>query len=220
MIHNNEINVLIACEESQAECKAFRERGFNAFSADIQKPRYNENWHILGDVTPLLHGQTEFKTMDGMQHRVTRWHLIVAHPPCTYICKMSSVRMIRYGVINQERLNKMYEAVAFFHECLDAAAQFVAVENPRPMARAGLPRPDCQTSPHWYGNKYSKATYYWLRNLPPLMPGCFNPNPKSYCNASRGKYRSRTFAEIANAIADQWGTYVLDELNKAECASQ
>lgn len=61
----SEINILIACEESQAECKAFRELGFNCFSCDLQRPRYKEEWHILGDVTELLQGGTRFDTMNG-----------------------------------------------------------------------------------------------------------------------------------------------------------
>lgn len=212
----SEINVLIACEESQAECLAFRQRGFNAYSADLQKPRFREDWHILGDVTPLLKGGVQFTTMDGKFHDVKKWDVIIAHPPCTYICKVSSVHLWKDGVIDQGRLKKMEEAVNFFHECLNAAAQFVAVENPRPMARAGLPKPQAQVSPHWFGNKYSKATYYWLKNLPPLFPGCFNPNPKSFVRASRGKYRSRTFPEIAEAMAKQWGDFILDEVNKGK----
>lgn len=58
----SQINVLIACEESQAECLAFRRRGFNAYSCDIQKPRYEPRYHIRGDVTQYLHGETKFKT--------------------------------------------------------------------------------------------------------------------------------------------------------------
>lgn len=210
----SEINILIACEESQEECVAFRARGFNAFSADLQKPRFRKDWHILGDVTPLLKGCTQITTMDGKLHDVKKWHVIIAHPPCTYICKVSAVELWKGGVLNQERLEKMYEAVEFFYKCLNANAQFVAVENPRPMARAGLPKPQAQVSPHWYGNKYSKATYYWLKNLPPLLPGCYNPNPKCFCYYSRGKYKSRTFPEIAEAMSKQWGDFILDELSK------
>lgn len=209
------VNILIACEESQRECLAFRERGFNAYSCDIQKcSGKHPEYHIQGDVTKFLSGVSCFRTQDGKRHKLKKWHVIIAHPPCTYLCKVSSVQMIRHGVINRERYENMLLAREFFMMCLDAKAQFVAVENPRPMARANLPKPQCQTSPHWYGNRYSKATYYWLRNLPPLMPGCFNPHPKSFCNSSRGKYRSRTFPEIAAAIAKQWGDYILDELNK------
>lgn len=90
-----QLNILIACEESQAECSAFRELGHNAFSCDIQpcKKKGNPDWHILGDVTPLLGGLTKFTTQSGCTVEVSRWDLIIAHPPCTYLCKMGSVHM-------------------------------------------------------------------------------------------------------------------------------
>ena len=112
------------------------------------------------------------------------------------------------GVIQMPRFRKMLEAVRFFHQCYAAQADFVAVENPLPMARAGLPPPDCYIQPSWYGEKYTKKTLYWLRNLPPLMPELINPDAKSFVRASRGKYRSRTFPGVARAIARQWGDYV------------
>lgn len=210
----HKINVLIACEESQRECEAFRARGFNAYSCDIQPcgGRHPE-WHIHDDVTKFLDGCTIFTTQDGKRHHLRCWHLIIAHPPCTYLCKVSSVRMIQHGVLNEERYNNMLKAREFFFRCLNAKAQFVAVENPRPMARAQLPKPDAQVSPHNYGSHYSKATYYWLRNLPPLIYGLqYSGKPKSFCDSSRGKYRSRTFKVIAEAIAKQWGDFVINEL--------
>lgn len=210
-----QINVLIACEESQAECMAFRALGFNAFSCDIQpcRPRIGHpEWHIMGDVTPYLAGQAYFVTQSGDHYQISEWHLIIAHPPCTYISKVSSVHMVQHGQLNQDRFQKMQQAVRFFHLCLNAKAPFVAVENPIPMARAGLPRPSCFIHPAWYGVKYTKKTLYWLRNLPPLMPTCIYPNPKEFHKASRGKYRSRTFPKVAEAIATQWGQYVLDNL--------
>lgn len=214
----NTINVLIACEESQEECLAFRERGFNAFSCDIQPCRKNRHpeWHILGDVSPYLHGVSQFITMDGEHHQLSKWHLIVAHPPCTYLCRVSSVQLIQNGEINLERLELMKKARDFFFECYAADADFVAVENPIPMARAGLPRPSCYVEPFWYGHKYSKKTLYWLRNLPPLMPEVINPDHKVFVTASRGKYRSRTFSGVAKAMARQWGDYIMREktLNK------
>lgn len=211
----SKINILIACEESQRECIAFRNRGFNAYSCDIQRCKHYPEFHICGDVTPFLDGISHFQTQDGKRHVLKKWHVIIAHPPCTYLCKMSSVWMVQHGILNEERYKKMLMAREFFFRCLEAKAQFVAVENPRPMARAQLPRPNAQVSPHNFGNKYSKATYYWLRNLPPLMYGVQLANhPKSFCNSSRGKYRSRTFPEVAEAIATQWGDFILDELNK------
>lgn len=211
----DKINVLIACEESQAECAAFRERGFNAFSCDTQpcKRDGRPEWHIWGDVTELLEGRCRFQTMDGKLHNMAKWDLIIAHPPCTYMCKMGSVHMVKNGVVQQERLEKMMQAREFFFKCLEAAAQFVAVENPLPMARAKLPKPDCFIQPYWYGVKYSKKTLYWLKNLPPLMPELINPFFKGYVRSSRGKYRSRTFPQVARAIAKQWGDYVIEQLS-------
>ena len=216
MITPKDINVLIACEESQAECMAFRQKGFNAFSCDIQKARFEPAYHIQGDVTPLLEGTTQFTTQDGIQHTVSKWHLIIAHPPCTFLCKVSSVHMRINGEIQPERYAKMLEARAFFFDCLIADAPFLAVENPIPMKLAQLPRPSCYVQPYWYGEKYSKKTLYWLRNLPPLLPSVTNPVFKEFVRSSRGKYRSRTLPGVANAIVDQWGRYILDELNRTE----
>lgn len=208
------INVLIACEESQAETMAFRDLGFNAFSCDIKPARKGtpKEWHIIGDVRPYLNGRARFVTENGERHRLKKWHLIIAHPPCTYISKVGSPWMLNQGKLNQQRYTQMLKAVSFFHECLNASAQFVAVENPIPMKRAQLPRPTCYADPSWYGVKYTKKTLYWLRNLPPLLPTIINPDTKSFNRSSRGHYRSRTFPEMAKAIASQWGQYVLDNL--------
>lgn len=208
------LNVLIACEESQAECDAFRKLGHNAFSCDLQKCRRggHPEWHIRGDVTPFLQGVTQFRTMDGRHHHLSRWHLIIAHPPCTYLCKVSSVQLMKGGVIDQDRLEKMMQAREFFFRCLQANAPFVAVENPLPMARANLPKPSCFIQPFWFGEPYSKKTLYWTKNLPPLMADAQAVDIKQYCHASRGKYRSRTFPKVADAIARQWGDWCTVQL--------
>lgn len=219
MIQPQDINILIACEESQAETIAFREMGFNAFSCDIQPARRGtpKEWHIIQDVTPLLLGETRFTTEDGTQHVLSRWHFILSHPPCTYLCKVGSVRLVQHTpngiIINQQRMKQMQDAADFFRICLNAKADYVAVENPIPMRRAGLPRPSCFACPSWFGVKYTKKTLYWTRNLPPLMAEIDYPNPKEFMRASRGKYRSRTFPQLARAIARQWGGYILDDLN-------
>ena len=215
------MNVLIACEESQVECIAFRSVGCRAFSCDIQKcrPKGHPEWHIHSDVTPFLHGETSFYTQDGKWHSLKKWDLIVAHPPCTYLCKVGSPWLFKkpnftvyfrneLKIINQERYENLVKARAFFFECLGAAAPFVAVENPLPMALANLPKPSCFVQPYWYGHKYSKKTLYWLKNLPPLMPQMINPEFKDFVRASRGKYRSRTFPGIAKAMAEQWTEYI------------
>lgn len=206
--------VLIACEESQAECSAFRKLGHIAYSCDIQKARFNPAWHIMGDVTPYLQGCTQFVTQDGVQHVVPGWDLIVAHPPCTYLCRVSSVQMIHNGVIDAARYEKMLEAREFFFKCLAADAPYVAVENPIPMKRAGLPRPSCYTQPFWFGVKYTKKTLWWLKNLPAIFPKIIYPNPKEFVRASRGKYRSRTFPQVAEACAEQWAAFILNDIKQ------
>lgn len=213
-METHDINVLIACEESQAEQQAFAAHGFNAYSCDIQPCRYDEEHHIKGDVTPLLHGKSSFITQSGQFVNVPRWHLIIAHPPCTYLCKVSSVRMIHNGVIDSERYAQMLDARAFFFQCLNAKCDFLAVENPLPMARAKLPHPSCFIQPSWFGVKYTKKTLYWLRNLPPIMAEYEHPNPKCFVRTSSGKYRSRTFPQVADALARQWGQYIVDNLSK------
>lgn len=108
----------------------------------------------------------------------------------------------------------MVQGAKFFRRCLNAKADYVAVENPIPMRRANLPKPDFFIQPSWFGVKYTKKTLYWVRNLPPIMAEIEYPNPKEFVRSSRGKYRSRTFPEVARAIARQWGSYILDEYNK------
>lgn len=207
------VYVLIACEESQAECMAFREVGAIAYSCDIQpcKPSGHPEYHIQHDVTPYLQGRLSFRTMDGRYHHVPRWDLIVCHPPCTYLCKVSAVRMVVNGQLVEKRYIDMKKAREFFYECLQAKAPFVAVENPLPMARAQLPRPSFYLQPSWFGHKYTKKTLYWVKNLPPIMPTIEYPNPKSYVLSSRGKYRSRTFPNLAKEMARQWYDYILQQ---------
>lgn len=209
-----QLNVLIACEESQAECIAFRELGHNAFSCDIQPCRKggHPGWHIQMNVLPLLDGLQDFITQDGSIHHVENWNLIIAHPPCTYLCKVGSPWMVQNGKYDATRFCQMKMARDFFFRCLHAKADYLAVENPLPMALAQLPKPSCFIQPSWFGVKYTKKTLYWLRNLPPLVPTIEYPNPKQFVRSSRGKYRSRTFPEVAKAIAEQWSRYILNDL--------
>lgn len=81
------MNVLIACEESQRVCEAFRKRGHTAFSCDILDPSGGyPGWHIKQDVIPLINGNCSFTTMDGVEHRIEgKWDMIIAFPPCTYL---------------------------------------------------------------------------------------------------------------------------------------
>lgn len=92
------MKILVACEESQRVCTAFRERGHEAYSADILEPSGGHpEWHILGDVSPLVNGNIGFVTMDGTKHQINgKWDILIAHPPCTYISN-AGVRFLYPG---------------------------------------------------------------------------------------------------------------------------
>lgn len=81
------MRILVACEESQAVTIELRRLGHEAYSCDIQPcSGGHPEWHIQGDVLPLLNGCCEFATSDGVKHRICgQWDLIIAHPPCTFL---------------------------------------------------------------------------------------------------------------------------------------
>ncbi len=204
------MNVLVACEESQAVCLAFREKGHNAFSCDLQEcsggaPQY----HILGDVLPLLNGNCSFATMDGIRHTITgRWDLIIAHPPCTYLSNVGAPSMFpRPGVIDICRYQKAMAAKKFFLEFLNADCDHICVENPKPLSCVGLPPKSDQIDWTDFGGEFSKKTYLWLKGLPPLFATCpVCGKVPSWTACVRGsKMRSKTFPGIAAAMAAQWG---------------
>lgn len=99
------MKVLVACEESQEVCKAFRALGHEAYSCDILEcSGGHPEWHIQQDVLPLLNGYCFFKTCDGSAHYVLgRWDMLIAFPPCTYLTNASAVRMRVNGEIVAER---------------------------------------------------------------------------------------------------------------------
>lgn len=206
--------MLVACEESQRVTTEFRLLGHRAFSGDLQPCRGGHpEWHIQGDVLNLFVAHPSFCTASGSRHSFKKWDLIIAHPPCTYLCKVSSPWMVVNGHLQKERYEKMLAGRAFFLKCLTAPAKFVAVENPLPMARAQLPKPTTFIQPFWFGSKWSKKTLLWLKNLPPLMPTIINPNIKQLVHCSRGKYRSRTDRYVAQAMAVQWSEYIITHYN-------
>ena len=91
------MKVLVACEESQAVCKAFREKGHEAYSCDIiDCSGGHPEWHIKCDVLSLLNGYCLFETMDGIKHYINaKWDMIIAHPPCTYFSNATMVNLGR-----------------------------------------------------------------------------------------------------------------------------
>ena len=206
------IYVLVACECSQVVTAAMRSHGAIAFSCDVQ-PCYggHPDWHILGSCLPYLHGEVRFRVQSGKQLHVPRWDLIIAHPPCTYLSVVQSPLIFKgrgceRHVIDESRYSMMKDAVKFFRECLNAQARYLVVENPQIMLHeTGLPRPNDCVSPHYWGSRFSKRTWLWLKNLPPLIRGVVNPAPKSWVFSTRGsRKRSQFFPEVAEAMATQY----------------
>lgn len=218
------MNVLIACEESQAVCIEMRRLGHNAFSCDVQAcSGGHPEWHIMGDVLPLINGRCEFKTMDSKTHRIEgRWDLLIAHPPCTYLTAAGAVRLFPHGVRNEERFAKGQEAAAFFLSFWYADCEKIAIENPVPMKCFGLPEYSYIDEPFNHGDPWRKRTCFWLKNLDPLKPTnivepqglwvgstCANRDPSIYTrykltSIRDSKQRAKTFPGIARAMAEQW----------------
>lgn len=167
------MKVLVACEESQAVCKAFRARGHEAYSCDIQEPSGGHpEWHICGDVLPLLNGNCVFRTMDGVKHRIDgKWNLLIAHPPCTYLTNAGACRMYpQKGKIDANRFAKAMEAKKFFMAFLNADCEKICIENPIPLSVVELPKKTQTIQPYEFGHPYTKKTYLWLKGLPNLIP--------------------------------------------------
>ena len=218
------MRVLVACEESQAVCKAFREKGHEAYSCDIMEcSGGHPEWHIKQDVLPLLNGRCEFETTDGKSHKIEgKWDLIIAHPPCTYMSKAGARWMFpKANQVCQDRLEKALAAKAFFFAMLNADCEKICVENPRPLKIVGLPVPSQVIQPYEYGHPYSKATCLWIKNLPKLKPTNVLSEYKPFLPSNTGAFSrggggsrgvahnakdaSKTFKGVALAMAEQWG---------------
>lgn len=222
------MRVLIACEESQAVCKAFRAKGHEAFSCDIQESSGGApQWHIKGDVLPIINGDCLFVTEDGQAHlQEGPWDLLIAHPPCTYLSNAGAARL--YKVIDGEtyikrsRFEKGMDAKEFFLKFLEANCKKIAIENPTPSGVYRMPPYTQVVQPYEYGDPYMKRTCLWLKGLEPLKPTNIVEPICSWVSGGSKRadgtprknkgtvYRtsiklSKTFLGIASAMADQWG---------------
>ena len=229
------MNILVACEESQRVCTAFREKGHNAFSCDILPcSGGHPEWHIHGDVLKIMNPSTyfpyfydciRFRTMDGIVREIKgKWDMIIAHPPCTYLSNAGACRMYpRKGQIDQERFAKAMQAKEFFMKFFNADLERICIENPVPLSVVELPEKTQMIQPYQFGHPYTKKTYLWLKGLPALEPTnivepvgpyvCGNAeiwkkqaaNGTVYGKEKSAKHRSKTFPGIAKAMAEQWG---------------
>lgn len=210
--------LLVCCEESQRVCTAFRERGWEAYSCDIEPcSGGHPEWHIQQDVLPLINGDCEFDTVDGEHHIIEgEWDLLICHPPCTYLSNAGARFLYPKGVLNKERLDKGLKAKEFFMQFYNAKCEHIVIENPIPSKIYGLPKYTEFIQPCWFGHPFKKKTCLWEKNVPNLKPtkivdgqstkiagNWFNKGGKE-----RQKNRAKTFEGVAQAMADQWGNYI------------
>lgn len=224
------MKVLIACEESQVVCQAFRELGFEAYSCDLLDcSGGHSEWHIKQDVIPLLNGKCQFSTCDGVLHTILdKWDLIIAHPPCTRLCN-SGQRWLYYGdeIYRQKKIRDQEEAIKFFMCFVNADCDRIAIENPCGIMSTLYRKPDCFYNPYdFIGETDCKKTCLWLKGLPVLKPSRLVPLPKefrthsiwkanfngksySWSSPECSRLRSVTPIGVANAMADQWGKLLI-----------
>lgn len=212
------MNILIACEESQAVCIECRKLGHNAFSCDIEPcSGGHPEWHIQQDVLPLLNRNCEFNTVDNVHYKIDwKWDMIIAFPPCTYLSNAGAKHLFRGGELNQERYQKGLEAKEFFMSFLNADCQHIVVENPVSSKIYEMPPYSQEIQPYQFGHPVQKKTRLWLKGLPPLVPTEI-VSPNCGCHEAgtwfmkggkeRQKNRAKTFPGVAKAMAFQWGKY-------------
>lgn len=224
------MKVLVACEESQRVCIAFRKRGHEAYSCDIQEPSGGHpEWHIMQDVRPLLNGNCEFWTKDkdgrgvGWHYISGKWDLIIAHPPCTYLT-LAGNKWFKPEFADRfpDRQKQRKEAVEFFMEFANADCDRIAIENPVGIMSSQWRKPDQYIEPYMFGDPEKKKTGLWLKGLPLLKPTNIVEPVIIHCKSGaneprwhietmhlpkeeRSRVRSQTFLGIAEAMAEQWG---------------
>ena len=184
------MNVLVACEFSGAVRRAFRARGHNAWSCDLLPPE-DGGEHIQDDV------------LDVLEETSGQWDLMIAFPPCTHLC-VSGARWW------PQKLARQTEALSFVARLMDAGVGKIAIENPIGKISTAIRKPDQIIQPWQFGHGETKATCLWLKGLPLLRPtnivvGREARVHKMAPGPDRWRERSRTFAGIAEAMAEQWG---------------
>lgn len=206
------MRVLVACEESQRVCIAFRAKGHEAYSCDIEPcSGGHPEWHIQDDV---------------LKHLGDNWDLVIAHPPCTYLTVAANkyYNIEKYGDKAKIRWYERQKAIEFFMEFVGQLfyCDKVAIENPIGIMSTYYRKPDQIIQPYQFGHPERKATCLWLKGLPRLNPTNIvepdiikHPSGRSDSRLhyetfklppkERSKMRSKTFEGIAQAMAEQWG---------------
>ena len=194
------IKILIACEESQEVCKAFRAKGHEAYSCDILPPSGGKpEWHLQCDVREVLDKD---------------WDMVIAHPPCDHLAA-SGARWFKQKIAD----GRQQQGIDFFmlFTKLDHVSK-VAIENPIGIMSTKYRKPDQIIQPWMFGHPEKKATCLWLKGLPLLketdnVKDKMDNIPKKEIqriyympqSKNRSKMRSKTYTGIAKAMAEQWG---------------
>jgi hypothetical protein len=186
------MRILVACEYSGRVRDAFRKRGHDAWSCDLLECEADPQWHHQGPVEELLH--------EG-------WDLMVAHPPCTHLAVSGSRHFHR-------KQREQRDALNFVRLLMSAPIPRWCIENPVSVISSAIRPPDQIIQPWEHGHGETKATCFWLQNLPRLVPSnCVEGRePKVHLMSpgpDRWKERSRTYQGVADAMADQWGSRLL-----------
>ena len=220
------MKILVACEESQTVCKAFREKGHEAYSCDILPcSGGHPEWHIQGDAIKEAYSG--------------KYDMMIAHPPCTYLSNAGARFLYPGKKLNEERFKKGLEGKKFFMKLLNAPIEKICVENPVSSKIFELPQYSQEIQPYHFGHPYTKKTRLWLKGLPPLEHTSEVVPESAWISSNTGgkkrgqKYqvvntliestkvsgnwfnkggtkerqmaRSKTFPGIAEAMAEQWG---------------
>ncbi len=197
------MKILIACEESQAICIAFRQLWYEAYSCDILPCSWwHPEWHIQWDAIQEAYSG--------------KYDMMIAHPPCTYLSNAGARFLYPKWVLNQDRYNKWLEAVDFFMKLYNAPIKYICIENPIPSKIYWLPQYNQTIQPYEHWHPYSKKTCLWIKWLPALLPTNIvkYESTKKAWNwfnkwwKDRQKNRSKTFPWIAKAIAQQRWDYI------------
>lgn len=203
------MNILVACEESQRVCMAFREKGHEAYSCDIiECSGGHPEWHIQADVLPLLNGSCEFKTADGTTHKINgKWDMIIAFPPCTHLAVSGAAWFEKKRADGSQR-----DAIEFFCKFLNADCDRISIENPVGIIagkyiqqwfpdlaeKYNLPiKPTQIIQPYEYGDAAKKTTCLWLKGLPKLVPTNIVDAGEFYMSPDGRKYSVGASADAA-----------------------
>jgi site-specific DNA-cytosine methylase len=181
------VRVLVACEYSGTVRDAFIRAGHDAWSCDL-----------LPTETPGPHHQC-----DALEVLDMGWDLMIAHPPCTHLA-VSGARWFK------DKQDEQALALDFVRLLLQAPIRRIAIENPVSVISTRIRKPDQIIQPWQFGHGETKATCLWLYNLPLLQPTNIVEGREAKVHRmppgpDRWKLRSKTYAGIAQAMADQWG---------------